>query len=128
MTIPSEHTEQTTLVQWLKIKKIDYFAVPNAQALSSLNKMMAIRVMQKLKAEGLVDGTSDIVVFSKSKILFIEMKRRPKKLKSGKYSISHTKLSESQEKFLDMVGKYDYAVSTVCYGFEEARKFIEQYI
>ena len=126
-TTPPEHQEQATLVQWLKIKKIDYFAIPNAQALSSLNKLMAIRAMNKLKAEGLVSGTSDICVFTSDYILFIEMKKRAVTTKTGKRSVAHTKVSDNQKKFLEMVEQYGYVKSSVCYGFIEAKTFIEQY-
>ena len=63
-----------------------------------------------------------------NKILFIELKRAPKKLKSGKISVSHTNTSKEQEAFIMRVNETSYAVGRVCYGFDEARVFIESHL
>jgi len=56
------------------------------------------------------------------------MKKAPKKLKSGKLSLSHTKVSDSQKVFIDKVNEFDYVSATVCYGFKQAQAFIENHI
>ena len=116
--IPTEAQEQEKLVYWLRMNSIPHFAIPNG---GSRHKLEA----KNLKAQGVVSGVSDIVVMLPKKILFIEMKRRKKKLKNGDYSISHTKVSKAQFDFLTMVNKHDYATGKVCYGFDEAVDFIK---
>ena len=82
--------------------------------------------MQRLKSEGLVVGTSDIIVMLPSKILFIELKRAKKVLKSGKLSTSNTSVSEQQKEFLQhIIDNFNYADGLICYGFGEAKEFIE---
>ena len=117
--IPKESEEQKTLVQWLIVKKILFFAVPNG---GSRHKLEAIN----LKKQGVIAGVSDIVVFLPDKILFIEMKRRKKVLKNGHLSITHTKVSKEQYGFLTRAGKFDYTETAICYGFKEAKAFIEK--
>jgi len=114
----SERDEQISLHQWCKLKKLNSFSVPNG---GSRHRLEAIN----LKREGATAGVSDYVVLLKDKILFIEMKRRPKKLVSGKMSVSHTKTSVEQLKFLDELKNTSYAIGKVCYGFAEAKEFIE---
>lgn len=123
-SLPTEAEEQKCLVQWLNIKHINHFAPINENNHSKLNRQFAIKNEAKAKAMGKVPGVSDIVVFLENKILFIELKRKKKVLKGGGLSISHTKVSDAQYDFMTMVNKYDYAESTICYGWEEARDFI----
>ena len=123
----TEAQEQQKLIQWLRLKKIFHFAINNENQQSSTNKMMAIRIAQKAKAMGKIKGASDLVVMLQDVILFIELKSAPRKLKSGKYSISHTKVSDEQKSFLSEVDKFRYADSRVCYGFDESVEFIESW-
>lgn len=117
--IPTEESEQVALVQWLRLKKISHAHIPN-------EGKMAIQYMKKQKAQGLSKGFPDLIVFVPSKILFVEMKRRAIETKTGKISISHTKVSEEQKEWIDTINCYDYAIAKVCYGFNEAKEFIEE--
>ncbi|MBL0721052.1 MAG: VRR-NUC domain-containing protein [Sulfurovum sp.] len=117
----SESIEQQKLHQWCKNKRLLSFSVPNG---GTRNKAEAVN----LRKEGVVAGVSDYIIMLPKVILFIELKRQKKLLKNGTYSISHTKLSQEQMKFLESVDKFDYAVSTVAYGFDEAKTFIEKYL
>lgn len=110
---PLEHDEQKTLVKYLILKKLDYFAIPNGAVLKG-KPFQRARQMQKLKAEGLVKGTSDIVVFTPAKILFIELKR-----------VKGSVTSQDQKDFLERANKYPYAVGKVCKGAGAAIEFIE---
>ena len=123
---PKEEIEQMKLIQWLKANKYNFFAPINEQSHSFLNKSVAIIQTKRAKLMGLIPGVSDIVIFLDSKILFIEMKRQPKTLKSGKLSYTNSKTSEEQVKFLNNVNKYDYAKGFICYGFDEAVKIIKE--
>jgi len=115
--------EQQKLVQWLKLKKIFYFAVPNGSVLKG-NALQRAKQMERLKSEGLVPGTSDIIVMLQEKILFIELKRAKKVLKSGKLSTSNSTTSEAQKDFIEKVNKFHYTDAKVCYGFNDAMEFI----
>ena len=122
--MPTEAQEQQKLVYWLRIKHIPHFAPTNENNTYKQDRKYAMIAEAKAKATGKLKGVSDLVVMLPKKILFIEMKRRKKKLKNGDYSISHTKVSKEQYEFLTTVNRYGYAEGRVCYGFEEARGFI----
>lgn len=126
-SLPTEAEEQKALVQWLRIKKIMHFAPINENNHSKLNKTFAIRNEAKAKAMGKIKGVSDMVVFLDNKILFIELKRKKKLLKNGNYSTSNTDTSESQANFIDNVKQYPYTDAMVCYGWNEAKEFIEEH-
>ena len=72
---PSEHIEQCTVVQWLDWNNIKFFAVPNANNMSSSNKRYAINVANRMKKEGVRSGVYDLVILDYKRVLFLEMKR-----------------------------------------------------
>lgn len=115
---PLEHVEQVHLFQWAawqsgKYPELDLmYAIPNG---GYRNKKTAV----ELKAEGVKSGVSDIflpVSRCGKHGLYIEMKRT----EGGK-------LSKSQEKFIADVKDQGYA-AIVCFGFEEAKEIILQYL
>jgi hypothetical protein len=124
--IPPEYEEQKTLVQWLKAKKIFFFAPTNENNSYKQNRQFAMIAEQKAKVAGKLKGVSDLVVFTDKHILFIEMKRRPKRLKNRKLSVAHTKVSKEQIDFLEKVNRFSYTKSRICYGAKEAIEFIEE--
>ena len=122
--LPTESIEQQKLIQWLKVKKIFHFAVPNGSVLKG-TPLQRAKQMQRLKSEGLLVGVSDIVVMLPNKILFIELKRAKKTLKSGKLSTSHTTVSDEQKSFMKRVNEFDYADAYIAYGANEAMQIIQ---
>lgn len=112
----TETQEQKALIQWLKLKKIFYFSVANGAVLRG-NAMQRARQMNKLKSEGLIVGTSDLIVMIKDKILFIELKR-----------VKGSTTSQAQKDFVTKVDKFTYAVGRVCKGAKMAIEFIEEYL
>ena len=108
---PLEYDEQRVFVGWLRIKKLDFFAVPNENAMSKLNKKTAAIQGKRGKATGTESGVQDLVVFTKEKILFIEMKRAVKSMST---------VSDNQIKWNKIVAKYPYAEPFIAYGAKEA--------
>lgn len=123
--MPTEAEEQESLVYWLRLKKLLHFSPNNENQHSFTNRKVAMIQEQKAKRMGKLKGVSDIVVFLEDKILFIELKRRKKKLKNGKMSVSHTKVSKEQGEFIERANKYQYCSAIVAYGWKEAVEFIE---
>jgi len=121
-----EHQEQIKVVNYLNIlqkqgKVVEFFAIPNG---GSRHKLEAIN----LKREGVKSGVSDLCVILKNKVLFIEMKRPAKRLKSGKLSTAGIIVSEYQKQFLESISKSEVCEGIVCYGFDEAKNFIDTQI
>ena len=110
MLNPLESVEQRALVQWLQLKKLDYFAVPNG---GKRNKKEAMN----MKAEGIKAGVSDLVIFLPAHILFLEIKRSHKSL---------SRVSKEQKEFISIVNdKYSYSIGHIAYGWKDAKQFIE---
>ena len=69
-----EHIIQRQIVEYLKIKKILVFAVPNGFYSGIQNKIAKSRYINKLKAEGYMPGVSDLIVVLPKRTVFIEVK------------------------------------------------------
>jgi hypothetical protein len=108
--IPTEAQEQEVLCRWLDLMRVEYFAVPNGGSRHFLEG-------KNLKKQGVKKGVSDLVIFTKSQILFIEMKRTKKSV-----------TSKEQIMFTENVKKLPYADGKICKGFEEARDFISSFL
>ena len=128
-----ETDEQKLLVAYLRIletqKKIIFFFAPmNEDTLAFVDRGVAFRIEQKHKTLGKRAGVSDIVVILKNKVLFIELKRAPTITKTGKRSKRGIRVSEKQKEFLEKINTSDVCVGKVCYGFLEAKDFIDSFI
>lgn len=109
----SEYHEQVALIDWFKYQypHLILFAIPNGE-------YRHIATAVKLKKSGVLAGASDLFLAYPNKNhsgLFIEMKA-----KGGS-------VSENQKKFIKSVKQYGYAAE-VCYGFDEAKSVIENYL
>ena len=128
-----EANHQKMFIKYLEIQKqrgniIEYFAPVNENTSSFTNRAVALKVEAKAKAMGKKAGVSDVVVILKNKVPFIEMKRPAKRLKSGKLSTAGIIVSEYQKQFLESISKSEVCEGIVCYGFDEAKNFIDTQI
>lgn len=117
-----EQIEQKKFIKWLRLKNIFHFAVKNESG-TSFNGA-GNWIGKNDKSMGKRKGVSDLVVMLDNKILFIEMKRPRKTLKSGKLS-NENLLKPEQEQFLNSVNGFSYASGYVAYGFLDAKEIIE---
>lgn len=72
----TEHDFQCNIVRTLRMQNIFVFSVPNGQSLLSripFNHRFAF--MAYLKREGLMKGTSDLIVIYNGKLYFVEIKK-----------------------------------------------------
>lgn len=111
----TEHQEQCLLIQWFKIAYPNYnkclFAIPNGGVRN-------IGTAVKLKKEGVVAGVPDLFLMIPKAGwhgMWIEMK-----VKGGK-------LQPNQIEFMGRATLFGY-MSVVCYGFEEAKDLITEYL
>jgi len=114
---PVEEQEQAMLFEWVELAKGKYpelsmmFAIPNG---GYRHKATA----RAMKRQGVLAGVCDILLpVSRQGChgLFVEMKR-----KGGR-------LQDNQLDFIESVRKQGYKAE-VCYGFEEAKTAIEDYL
>lgn len=111
--IPTEEQEQMAFVQWLALKHIDHFRVPNETFTKSWNQK------RKNKALGVSSGVPDLfVILPKpyNRLVAIEMKR----IKGGV-------TSESQKIWLHKLNAARVE-AVVCKGCDEAIEFINSKI
>jgi len=109
----TEHLEQKAFCQYLDLKKIPYFAIPNGIFLS--NKKLAYKIINKMKREGFKVGVPDMFICvpkGKYSGLFVEMKKDKK-----------CYASKEQKKWLRILNDEGYK-AIVCHGCSEA---IEEY-
>jgi len=114
-----EYDHQKTLVKWMHSKKLLFTSVPNENLMSATNRKMAMITAAKLKATGKSKGCPDLFIFLDNKTIAIELKRE---IVKGK---SKPKPSAEQIEWIEKLNKLGH-VSKVCYGWIEAKEFIEQ--
>jgi hypothetical protein len=115
-----EHSEQVAVVAYLQMSYPDvlFWSTPNG-AMMGGGRAGAIR-MNALKAEGLLPGVSDLILFELRggySAMFIEMKRAD----------GGSGASENQLWFLREVEKRG-AFGIVCNGYDEAQPVIDDYL
>ena len=126
-----EDLEQIKLVQFLFLLerqgKIEFFYSNVNELKSKSDNFQNMLMGKKLKEMGKRKGVADITILTRKKLIFIEIKRKREVLKSGKLS-QRDLSSKEQKSFIKIVNKLSYATGKICYGFEEAKKFIEEWI
>lgn len=108
ITIPTEKAEHLKLVSWLNLKHLKFNHTANERKTTA-------RQGAELKRLGVKKGFPDISVYLPDKVLFIELKRVIK---------SKSKVSKEQEQWIEYLNSLLYAKAKICYGADEAIKFI----
>lgn len=127
-----EYFEQCKVVIHLTILKIkglvkEFFSVENENKMSFLNVGLASKQGKQSEKSGKKSGASDLVIVLQDKVLFIEMKRKRKILKSGSFS-KEDLASDEQKKFIENIMKSDVCYGFICYGYNEAREVIDRFV
>lgn len=105
-----ERDEQIAVVQFLRVKKIPFYAIPNG---GSRHKVEAAR----MKQEGVSSGVPDLCLLLPHKVLYIEMKRK----KGGQ-------TSPNQKQWIKTINEFPYAHAVVCHGATEAIQAIKEHL
>jgi hypothetical protein len=116
--IPSESQEQITLFEWAALQSKAYHELELMHHIPNGGSRDAMKGA-KLKAEGVKSGVPDICLpyaNGEHHGLYIELKR-----KEGGV------VSANQKRWITALTKRGY-LAKVCYGFEEARETILEYI
>ncbi len=122
----AEEYEQIKLMHYCTLlertnKILMHFAIPNG---GSRNVLEAAN----MKRAGVRAGVSDYCVVLTDKVLFIEMKRKPRVLKDGKLSFTGITISDNQRNFISAINMSKVCEGFVCYGFDEAKEKIDDFI
>lgn len=109
---PSEHEEQSDVIRWARSKGLVLlFSIPNGTYTN-------ISVAKRLKQSGLTPGIPD---------LFLAIPRPPYHGLFIEMKAIKGKPSSLQKAWLKALNTQGY-LAVVCYGFEEAKKIIEDYL
>jgi hypothetical protein len=108
--IPTEAEEQAVFVQWLRLKGIHHFRVPN----ETYTKSWKQKAMNK--ALGVSSGVPDLFLLVDNQMIAIEMKR----IKGGK-------TTPNQKEWLARLNAANVP-ALVCNGAKEAIAFVESHI
>ena len=111
-----EHIEQVKVHNYLKEQGILHFSVEN-----EANRSYA--QSKRFHNAGGLNGVTDLIILLEDKIVFCEMKKCQKVLKSGKLSKLNM-LKDEQLIFARKVKGFDYSHWMVAYGFDD---FMLQY-
>lgn len=112
LPIPTEDVEQQRFVQWLRLKGITHFRVPN----ETFTKSWAQK--NKNKALGVVSGVPDMfVALPGIGLVGIEMKR----IKGGV-------VSPTQKEWIDRLNTIPGVAAHVAKGCDEAIAIVESYL
>lgn len=107
-SIPTEKAEHLKLVSWLNLKRLNFNHTANERKTTA-------RQGANLKRLGVKKGFPDISIYLSDKVLFVELKRAVK---------SKSKVSKEQLDWIELLNSLPYAKSKICYGADEAIKFI----
>lgn len=105
--IPSEREEQIVLTQYLDLKGLPYFHVPNSTFTKSWKQKQLNKYM------GVKPGVPDLFICVAGRMVAVELKRTKRGV-----------ISEYQRRWLDILNEHGVE-AVVCKGADEAIKFIE---
>lgn len=108
---PLEYDECKLFAQYLRLKGLLFSHLAQSTFTTSMGALM------RNKALGVHAGVPDYMIVTPAGLLFVEMKRR----KGGH-------VSETQAEWVAALNKIKGVQVQVCYGFDEARAFVERFI
>ena len=118
-----EDIEQIEVVEWMRKNNVLNYAIPNGGK-------RHVKTASDLKKQGVSAGVPDLCIPIPNNDyhgLYIEMKRRPKILKSGKKSYTNSSISKTQSSWIGTLNAFKY-YAVICYGSDEAIKVIKEYL
>ena len=130
MSVPKEHEEAVALVDALSSLHLDHWHLGQETWTTSW------RQKAKNKSEGVRKGVADYLIKipaekssdGKPKLLFIELKRQKRRLKSGKLGSSPSSVAPEQIDFLEKMGEVAGVHAFLAFGFDEALGFVRGFL
>lgn len=133
MTIEDQHCE--AFANWLEVNKLKFTHIANENSMSWVDSKSAMIAGARAKRIGLRKGIPDFVVLTPKGVVWVEMKDPKKKLKQGDAIEGWTEnqkerggLKREQYEWILAINKTPGTQAQVCYGADEAVKFISKFI
>lgn len=124
MEVLKEEIEWEILANWLRANGYIFTHIANEIWITGRIWMLVNR--KKIK-QGLNRWFPDYcVILKRWSLLFIELKRQKKLLKSWKLSSSNSKISEEQKRWIKNLNTIKNVEAHICYWAEEAIRLIEE--
>lgn len=124
MEILREEQEWEILKNWLEANNYKFTHIANEIWIAG--KIWMLVNKKKIK-QGLKKWFPDYcIILKRRSLLFLELKRAKKVLKSGRLSTSNSKVSEEQKLWISELNKIQNVEACVCYGAFEAIALIQE--
>lgn len=124
--LPKEDVEQKALIKYLRKEGYFVYAATNENNTYKQNRKYAMIAEIKAEANGKLKGVADITLFTKDKIIFIELKRQRPILKNGNIGTPKNKPTKEQIDFICKVNEFDYCYGFFAYGCNDAIKILKE--
>lgn len=122
--IPTEKVEGEKFRWWLESKNYKYTHIANEIGIAGKVWML---VNKAKKSQWLQKGVPDyLIILKRWSLLFIELKRQRKILKSGKLWASPSKVSDEQKKWIAWLSAVENVEARIAYWCDEAVKIVEE--
>ncbi len=123
--IPTEDQEAETLAKWLWANKYSFTHIGNESGQRGTKNI--VLMMAKKQRLWVSKWFPDYcVILKRGSLLFIELKRKKRVLKSWKLGKSPSVVSEEQQQWVAELNTIPNVQAEVCYGSEEAIWVIER--
>ena len=124
MEVLKEEQEWEILKNWLEANNYKFTHIANEIWIAGKVWMLVNR--KKIK-QGLKKWFPDYcIILKRRSLLFLELKRAKKVLKSGRLSTSNSKVSEEQKLWISELNKIKNVEACLCYGALEAIALIQE--
>jgi len=120
--IPIESVEQEMLATWLDFNKYTFSAIRNESDTHSFYKW---KIRKRSWCRPWIPDF--VIILKKWALLFIELKRKRKILKSWKLWASPSVVSEEQKQWKEKLNELENVACEICYWSDEAIKTINNY-
>ena len=123
--IPSEDIEAEILANWLRFKKYTFTHIAN-QSWQYWSKNIIIMMNKKKKMWVSKWFPDYCIILKRRSLLFIELKRQRKILKSWKLWASPSIISEEQKEWIRKLNEIDNIWAFIAYWADEAINIIQE--
>lgn len=122
--IPHEKVEGENFRCWLESENYHYSHLANEIGTGGV---VGIRIGKAKKSQWTKRGVPDyMIILKRGSLLFIELKRRRRRLKSGKLGASPSKISDEQKAWISWLSAVENVEAKIAYGSDDAKKIVQE--
>jgi hypothetical protein len=112
---PLEKDECIAFANWLNLKGLKFTHIANETGFR--DPKTAMIVQSQKKRLGMSKGFPDYIILTPKGVVFVEMKR-----------VKGSTMKPGQSEWIDAINEVKGAQAKICYGFEQAKEFVEHFL